>query len=124
MIILEFIVEVIFEGIIVKSFRSLKKAFNKIIPGSKNTTNPLNEIESKFLYKRIKLSKDLNETLKTGQKGAVLEVIDERRAFAEFYDSQGNQIEINHESVFEVKLNQLKVIQTSEPTQLPTDGKN
>ena len=52
---------------------------------------------------------NLNEKLKSGQKGAILEIIDKNKLFAEFYDKKGKQIELNNELVFEIGINQFKL---------------
>ena len=49
------------------------------------------------------------EKLKSGQKGAVLEIINKYKIFAEFYDKKGKQIELNNELVFEIGINQFKL---------------
>ena len=38
-----------------------------------------------------------------------MEVVNQDKVFAEFYDSKGNQIEWDSELVFEIKMNQFKL---------------
>lgn len=66
-------------------------------------------LEKKYLYKRIELTDNLNEKLQSGQKGAILEIINKNKIFAEFYDKKGKQIEWNNELAFEILLNQFKL---------------
>ena len=53
--------------------------------------------------------KYLNEKLTSGQRGAVVEIIDTNKVFAEFYDATGELIEWNDELAFEVEINQFKL---------------
>jgi hypothetical protein len=112
MIIFEIFTEIILEGIIYKLFRFIGKGFNKLgelFTGTKKKVEPIKMLEKKFLYKKIELTKNLNEKLKSGQKGAVLEIINENKIFAEFYNKKGKQIELNNELVFEIGMNQFKL---------------
>jgi len=116
MIILEILgkifVEVLFEGILLGFWKIIGKGWNKlgeIIFGNKKPVDPIKVLEKKYLYKKIELTDDLNSKLKSGQKGAVLEIINRDKVFAEFYDGKGNQIEWNNELVFEIGMNQFKL---------------
>ncbi|WP_297814401.1 hypothetical protein [uncultured Polaribacter sp.] len=51
----------------------------------------------------------MNDKLKIGQKGDVLEIINKDKVFAEFYDSKGKQIEYRNKLVFEVGIKQFKL---------------
>ncbi len=66
-------------------------------------------LEKKILYKKIELTENLNDKLKIGQKGDVLEIINKDKVFAEFYDSKGKQIEYRNKLVFEVGIKQFKL---------------
>ena len=68
------------------------------------------KLEKKFLYKKIRLIKEQNNGLRDGLNGAVLEVIDKNKVFAEFYDLNGKQIERNNETVFEIGIDEFKLI--------------
>ncbi|MCI2230028.1 MULTISPECIES: hypothetical protein [Polaribacter] len=112
MIIFEIFTEIILEGIIYKFFRFLGKGFNKmgeLFTGTKKEIEPIKILEKKFLYKKIELTKSLNERLKSGQKGVVLEIINKNKIFAEFYDKKGKQIELNNKLVFEIGMNQFRL---------------
>jgi hypothetical protein len=112
MIIFEIFTEIILEGIVYKLFRFVGKGFNKLgelFTGTKKKVEPIKMLEKKFLYKKIELTENLNEKLKSGQKGAVLEIINKNKIFAEFYDKKGKQIELNNELVFEIGMNQFKL---------------
>ena len=106
-------VEFIFEGIILGIYRLWKKAVEFIrvnIFGFKpKPIDPKKALEKKLLYKKIELTENLNSELKSGQKGAILEVINKDKVFAEFYDRNGKQIELNNELVFEIGIKQFKL---------------
>lgn len=106
-------VEIIFEGIILGIYRLLKKGVEwikvNIFGFQPKPTSPQKPLDKKLLYKKIELTENLNSVLKSGQIGAILEVINKDVVFAEFYDIHGNQIEWNDELVFEVKMNQFQL---------------
>jgi hypothetical protein len=108
-----FFVEIVFEGIIVGTYRFLKRVAEwikvNIFGFQPEPTNPKKSLEQKLLYKKIELTENLNSVLKSGQNGAILEVINHDKVFAEFYDRKGNQIEWNDELVFEIKMHQFKL---------------
>ncbi len=116
-IIVRIFVEFIFRGIILGIYKLIKKGIEFIqvnVFGFKAKPKDLKKsknklLEKKLLYKNIELTENLNSALKTGQKGAVLEVIDEYKVFAEFYNRNGKQIELNNELVFEIGINQFKL---------------
>lgn len=116
MIILEILgrifIEILFEGVILGFFRLIRKGsikLGELFSGTEKSTNPIKALEKKYLYKKIELTESLNEQLKLGQNGAVLEIIAEDKLFAEFYDIDGKQIEWNNESVFEIGMEQFKL---------------
>ena len=106
-------VEFIFQGIILGIYRLFKKAVEFVrvnIFGFKaKPIKPKKALEKKLLYKNIELTENLNSELKSGQKGAILEVINKDKVFAEFYDRNGKQIELNNELVFEIGIKQFKL---------------
>jgi hypothetical protein len=106
-------VEIIFEGIIVGTYRLLKKGIEwikvNIVGLQPKPIDPQKAREKKLLYKNIELTENLNSVLKAGQNGTILEVINQDKVFAEFYDRKGNQIEWDNELVFEIKMNQFKL---------------
>jgi len=110
---IEFIVEIIFEGLILGIYKLLKKGVEYIrveVFGLKpKSIKPKKTLEKKLLYKKIELTENLNSEFKVGQKGAVLEIIDNNKVFAEFYDRKGKQIELNNALVFEIGIKQFKL---------------
>jgi len=118
-ILVRIFVEIIFEGIIVGTYRLLKKGVDwikvKLFGFQPIPTDPQKTREKRLLYKNIELTENLNSVLKAGQNGAILEVINQDKVFAEFYDRKGNQIEWDNELVFEIKMNQFKLKKYKEP---------
>ena len=106
-------VDFIFHGIILGIYRLFKKGFEfirvKVFGLKAKPIKPKKVLEKKLLYKNIELTENLNSDLKVGQKGAILEVIDKNKVFAEFYDRNGKQIELNNELVFEIGIKQFKL---------------
>lgn len=108
-------VEIFFKGIILGTMNFLNKVLNFIwckITGSKKSQNKTNSktiLEKKLLYKKIELTENLNSALKKGLQGIVLEVIDKDTVFAEFYDNNKRQIEVNNELVFEIRITQFRL---------------
>jgi hypothetical protein len=106
-------VEFIFHGIILGIYRLFKKSVEfirvKIFGLKAKPIKPKKALDKKLLYKNIELTENLNSELKVGQKGAILEIIDKNKVFAEFYDRNGKQIELNDELVFEIGIKQFKL---------------
>lgn len=108
-------VEIIFKGIILGALKLFNKGVNYIkhnilgLKLPKNEKNLKTQLEKKLLYKKIELTQKLNSILKKGQQGVVLEIIYKDTVFAEFYDQDNQQIEIDNELVFEVRMNQFRL---------------
>jgi len=106
--------EIIFEWIIGGIYVAIRTFYDWIkekLFGIKDKQKAeLKKIEKKILYKKIRLTENLNNGLKSGLNGAVLEVIDKKNVFAEFYDLNGKQIEIDDKIVFEIGIDQFKLI--------------
>jgi hypothetical protein len=106
-------VEFIFQGIILGIYRLFKKGVEfirvNVFGLQAKPIKPKKVLDKKLLYKNIELTENLNSDLKVGQKGAILEVIDKSKVFAEFYDGNGKQIELNNELVFEIGVKQFKL---------------
>ncbi|WP_108869520.1 hypothetical protein [Aquimarina aquimarini] len=66
-------------------------------------------IEKKWLYKKVALKKQLDNRIEIGTTGTVIELIDNKTAFIEFYDKQGELIEIDNELMFKIKLKNIKL---------------
>ena len=105
--------EIIFEWIIggiYVAFRTLYDWLKEKLFGIKDKKKAeLKRIENKILYKKITLTENQNNGLKSGLNGAVLEVIDKENVFAEFYDLNGKQIELDNKSVFEIRIDQFRL---------------
>ena len=114
-LIAKFFADIIFEGLIKGLFRLLSKGFDFIrydifgLRKEEKTRNPIIDLEKKFLYKTIELTEDFNSTFKKGQRGAVLEIIDKEKVYAEFYDQNKKQIEVDNLIAFEVRINQFRL---------------
>jgi len=106
-------VDIIFKGFIVGTYRLLKKAVEwlkvNIFGFQPKPIDPIKSLDKKLIYKKIELTENLNSVLKSGQIGVILEVINQHKVFAEFYDKQGRQIELNDKLVFEIKMSQFKI---------------
>ena len=108
--ILEIIIRDIIFGFFGFVFNSIAKVLKNIF-GVKYEENSLKLIEKKYLYKNVVLIENLNEKLKSGLKGAVLEIIDEENAIVEFYaPNSTQQIEYESELAFKVNLKQIKLL--------------
>jgi len=66
-------------------------------------------IEKKWLYKKVSPKEKLKNGIEIGTIGTVMEIIDNKTAFVEFYDQNGKFIEINNELTFKVELNNMKL---------------
>ncbi len=106
-------VELVFQGIILGTYRLLKKFVKFIrVYVFRLKPNPISAqktLEKNLLYKNIELTENVNSELRSGQKGAILEVINKDKVFAEFYDRDGKQIELNNNLVFEIGIKQFKL---------------
>lgn len=110
----------LYEGIFLKFFKLIKKANDFVLAlrfGSQpefstlEKTKRLKALEKKLLYKKIESMEQLNLMIKQGSKGTILEVINHNKVFAEFYDSSNKQIEFENQLVFEIKMNQFKLLE-------------
>ena len=66
-------------------------------------------LEKKWLYKKVVLKEKLENGIEVGTNGTVMEIINEKTVFAEFYDKKGEFIEIENELMFKIKLSNLKL---------------
>jgi len=109
-------IDVLFEGV----FKACKKANDFILElrfgkqsqsSTLKKTDQLKALKKELLYKKIELTAlQFNPYIKRGCKGAVLEVINSNKVFAEFYDSNNKQIEFENELVFEIEMSQFKLL--------------
>lgn len=117
-------VKIIFKVIIQRTLNFVDKGLRFVwhkITGykqSKSKTNPKAQLEKKLLYKKIELTENLNSSLKKGQHGVVLEIINKDAVFAEFNDHNKRQIKVDKELVFEVRMKQFRLYSA----QLGLDG--
>jgi hypothetical protein len=108
-------VEIIFKDILLGTLKFLKKGLRFIwykVTGQKKSekkTSSKAQLEKHFLHKKIELTENLNSSLKKGQQGVVLEIIDKDTVFAEFYDHNKRQIVVDNELVFEVGIKQFRL---------------
>lgn len=66
-------------------------------------------LEKKWLYKKVTLTEKAKNGIDIGTNGTVMELIDKKTVFAEFYDNKGDFIEIENKVMLEIKLNILKI---------------
>lgn len=66
-------------------------------------------LEKKWLYKKVSLKKNLENGIEVTTIGTVMELIDNKTAFVEFYDQNGEFIEIDGELAFKVALKNIKL---------------
>jgi len=116
MIIFEFLaklfVDVIQEGVLRKFWRFIGNGLIKLdelIYGNKKISGPNRLLKKKYLNKQIELIKNINEELKIGQKGIVIEIINDKQVLVEFTDRDENQIQLNNYSVVRVGMNQFRL---------------
>ena len=102
------IVDVVIKGFFDLLIKGVEK-IREIITGKKKPADPMKALEKKYLYKKIRLTDDLNPRLSSGQKGAILEVIDKNHVFAEFYDHKGDWIEFKDKAVFKITMDQFEL---------------
>jgi hypothetical protein len=102
------LVEIVYEKIVCGTYNFIK--FDILGFERTGIINQKNKLENKFLYKNVELIKQVNEKLQIGQKGTILEIIDNKFMYAEFYDNQKNQIEFENEIAFKISVNQFKLL--------------
>lgn len=66
-------------------------------------------LEKKWLYKKVLLREKLENGIEIGTNGTVMEIIDKKTAFTEFYNPNGEFIEIGNELMYKVELSKLKL---------------
>ncbi|MEO1548263.1 MAG: hypothetical protein AAFU74_16080 [Bacteroidota bacterium] len=66
-------------------------------------------IEKKWLYKKVSPKERLKIGIEIGTIGTVMELIDNNTAFVEFYDQNGEFVEIDNELAFKVELKNIKL---------------
>ncbi|NER11218.1 hypothetical protein, partial [Muriicola jejuensis] len=66
-------------------------------------------IAKKWLYRKVSPKKTLQNGIETGTTGTVMELIDNKTAIVEFYDRNGELIEIDNELAFKVDLKNIKL---------------
>ena len=110
----EFIIGIVFEGIVLGTFRRVRRVWNdlkrKIFNLPNSDLDLISKFEKEVLYKDIITTTDINPKIPAGIKGCILEIINPQKVFAEFYDENGSQIEYEGEIVFEVDIDRLKIM--------------
>ena len=110
----EFIIGIVFEGIVLGTFRRVRRVWNdlkrKIFNLPNSDLDLISKFEKKVLYKDIITTTDINPKIPAGMKGCILEIINPQKVFAEFYDENGSQIEYEGEIVFELDIDRLKIM--------------
>lgn len=113
-------VDILFEGVFSKFFELIKKANDFVLDlrfgkqskfSDSKKENQSKALEKKLLYKKIESIEQLNPFIKKGSKGTILEIINHNKILAEFYDSNNKQIEFENKLVFEIKMNQFKLLE-------------
>ncbi len=66
-------------------------------------------LEKKWLYKKVVLREKLENGIEIGTNGTVMEIIDKKTAFTEFYNQNGEFIENENKLMYKVELSKLKL---------------
>jgi hypothetical protein len=108
----EIIGEIIFKYVIAGIWIGLNSIYDWIkglIFGIPKIEVEKKRLEKKWLYKKVISKEKLENGIEVGTNGTVMEVIDKKTVFAEFYDKNGEFIEIENELMFKVKISNLKL---------------
>ena len=108
----EFIVEIIFRYIIAGIWIGLKSAYNwikEIIFGVSKIEYQRRELKKKWLYKKVILKVNLENSIKIGTLGTVIGFIGEKSVLVEFYDKNGDCINVDNKLTYNINLKHLIV---------------
>lgn len=108
----EIIGEILFKYVIAGIWIGLNSIYDwikGIIFGIPKIEVEKKRLEKKWLYKKVVLKEKLENGIEVGTNGTVMEIINEKTVFAEFYDKKGEFIEIENELMFKIKLSNLKL---------------
>ena len=108
----ELIGEIIFKYIIAGIWIGLNSIYDWIkglIFGIPKIEVEKKRLEKKWLYKKVVLREKLENGIEVGTNGTVMEIIDKKNVLAEFYDKNGEFIEIENKLMFKIKIINLKL---------------
>ncbi len=108
----ELIAEIFVEWILVGIWMALCSIYDWIkglIFGIPKNVVERKRIEKKWLYKKVSPKEKLKNGIAVGTIGTVMEIIDKKTAFVEFYDQNGEFIEIDNELAFKVELKNIRL---------------
>lgn len=108
----EIIAQILFEYIIAGIWLGLNAIYDWVkglIFGIPKNEVERKRLEKKWLYKKVSPRKKLKNGIESGTIGTVMEIIDNKTAFVEFYDQKGEFIEIDGELAFKVELKSMKL---------------
>jgi hypothetical protein len=108
----EIIAEIFFKYIIAGiwiGLNSIYDWFKGVIFGVPKIEIEKKRLEKKWLYKKVILKEKLKNGIEIGTNGTVMEISDKKTVFAEFYDKNGEFIEIENELMFKINFSNLKL---------------
>ena len=108
----EIIGEIIFKYIIAGIWLGLNAIYDWIkglIFGIPKNEVERKRLEKKWLYKKVSPRGKLKNGIESGTIGTVMEIINNKTAFVEFYDQKGEFIEIDGELAFKLELKNIKL---------------
>ena len=111
-VLIEIILEVFLYGLwnlLKRTYYFLRKTIFRI-PVPKGSNHEEKRLEKKYLYRKIKLTDNINLKLTKGMCGELVEVISKDLFFAEFRDETENPIEFKNELVHKINKNQFRII--------------
>lgn len=103
------IMESIFKGLF-RAIRSIYRWLAFVLFGVKYPNAELESIKRFYLFKRIELKEALYDVIPKSMRGTVLEIIDLKKAYAEFEKANGAKVSIGEQTIFEVELNKLRLV--------------
>lgn len=107
----EIIAQILFEYIIAGIWFGLNAIYDWVkglIFGIPKNEVERKRLEKKWLYKKVSSRKKLKNGIESGTVGTVMEIINNKTAFVEFYDQKGEFFEIDNELAFKVELKNIR----------------
>lgn len=108
----EIIIEIVFKYIILGIWIGLKSAYNwlkEMIFGVPTIETEKRKLKKKWLYKKVVLKVNLENSIRLGTIGTVMEFIDKKTVLVKFYDKKRDFIEIDNKLTFIISLMHLKL---------------
>ena len=107
----QFIMQIIFEGIIGSSLSEANNFILKLRGIETGTPDERKQkkLEKKYLYKKVKLLRTINPIIKAGMTATVLDVINNKQVFVEVSGTDGLPLEYIGELAFTTKILHLKL---------------